>query len=129
MVTRTRKDGVGVDCRPRPLIATPLLVLALEDVVDLEHLGLARKLDPDIAQDRHEAVAERVELLLRARLSGARREVPAGPGFARPKPKARRSLRDEARLGRCMEPHSETGLRHTPVRELWNLPFVLEVAT
>jgi len=27
-----------------------------------------------------------------------------------------------------MEPHSEPGLRQTPVRELWNLPFVREVA-
>lgn len=39
--------------------------LALENVVDLKHFGLARKLDPDIVQHGHEALTERVELLLR----------------------------------------------------------------
>ena len=38
-------------------------VLALDDVFDLERLGLARKLDPNVLQRRHEALAERVELL------------------------------------------------------------------
>src|SRR4029079_829843 len=40
-------------------------VLALENAVDLEHFGLARKLDPDVLQHRHEALTERVELLFR----------------------------------------------------------------
>jgi len=40
------------------------IVLALEDVVDLEHLGLTR-LDPNVFQHRHEALAERFELLPR----------------------------------------------------------------
>jgi hypothetical protein len=40
------------------------IVLALDDVVDLEHLGLTG-LDPNVFQHRHEALAERVELLLR----------------------------------------------------------------
>src|SRR5512133_221795 len=38
-------------------------VLALDDVFDLERLRLARKLDPYVLQHRHEALAERVELL------------------------------------------------------------------
>jgi hypothetical protein len=33
--------------------------------VDLEHLGLARKLDPNNLRHRHETLAERVELLAR----------------------------------------------------------------
>src|SRR6266496_3138300 len=40
-------------------------LLPPDDVVDLEHLGLARKLDPDVLQHRHETLAERVELLSR----------------------------------------------------------------
>src|SRR5438270_7866040 len=40
-------------------------VLALDDVVDLEHLGLARKLDPDVLKHWHKALTERVELLAR----------------------------------------------------------------
>ena len=40
------------------------IVLALDDVVDLEHLGLTR-LDPNVFQHRHEALAERFELLPR----------------------------------------------------------------
>src|SRR5437868_14101108 len=40
------------------------IVLALDDVVDLEHLGLTR-LDPDVLQHRHQALAEGVELLAR----------------------------------------------------------------
>ena len=40
------------------------IVLALEDVVDLEHLGLTR-LDPNVLQHRHEALAERFELVPR----------------------------------------------------------------
>src|SRR5947208_16817881 len=38
------------------------IVLALEDVVDLEHLGHTR-LDPNVFQHRHEALAARFELL------------------------------------------------------------------
>jgi len=38
-------------------------VLTLDDVVDLKHLGLARKLDPNVLQHRHEPLTERVELL------------------------------------------------------------------
>ena len=37
--------------------------LALGDVVDLENLRITRELDPNIAQHRHEELAERVELL------------------------------------------------------------------
>jgi hypothetical protein len=37
--------------------------LALDDVVNLEHLGRARKLNPNVLQHWHEALAERVELL------------------------------------------------------------------
>src|SRR6266540_3782968 len=48
----------------RPLLVTRS-VLALDDVVDLEHLGLARKLDPDVLKHWHEALTERVELLAR----------------------------------------------------------------
>ena len=39
-------------------------VLALDDVFDLERLGLARKLDPNVLQHRHQTLTERVELLL-----------------------------------------------------------------
>src|SRR5256885_2593962 len=39
--------------------------LALDDVVDLEHLGLARELDANVGQYRHQTLAERVELLPR----------------------------------------------------------------
>src|SRR5207344_7678 len=37
----------------------------LDEVLNLEHLGLARELDTDVRQDRHEAVTERLELLSR----------------------------------------------------------------
>src|SRR6185503_21252022 len=40
-------------------------LLAPDDVVDLELLGLARKLDPYIGQHRHEVLPECVELLAR----------------------------------------------------------------
>ncbi len=51
--------------RSRPTSPGPRALrerLALLDVVRLEHLGRARKLDPDLLQQRHEALAERVEL-------------------------------------------------------------------
>src|SRR5438105_6022753 len=48
-----------------PALARYAIVLALDDVVDLEHLGLARKLDPDVLKHWHEALTERVELLAR----------------------------------------------------------------
>lgn len=38
-------------------------VLALDDVFDLERLGLARKLNPNVLQHRHDVLAERLELL------------------------------------------------------------------
>src|SRR6185436_1347471 len=46
---------------PRSL---PLGFLTPDDVVDLEHLGRAR-IDPNVLQDRHEALSERIELRLR----------------------------------------------------------------
>src|SRR5436190_3125773 len=46
---------------PRSL---PLGFLAADDVVDLEHLGRAR-VDPNVLQDRHEALTEGIELCLR----------------------------------------------------------------
>jgi hypothetical protein len=59
-----REHPIPPFVRPvRPLRATRL-VLALDDVVDLEHLGLTR-LDPNVLQHRHEALTERVELLPR----------------------------------------------------------------
>ena len=39
--------------------------LALDDVVDLEHLGLAREFDPNVGQYRPQCLAECVELLAR----------------------------------------------------------------
>src|SRR5215211_6240868 len=48
----------------RPLLVTRVL-LALDDVVDLKPLGLARKLDANVLQHRHQALTERVELLAR----------------------------------------------------------------
>src|SRR6266566_4792990 len=42
----------------------PVYVLALDDVVDLQNLGLTW-LDADVLQHRHETLTERVELLLR----------------------------------------------------------------
>src|SRR5437867_2537945 len=48
-----------------PALARYAIVLALDDVVDLEHLRLARKRDPDVPQHWHEALTERVELLAR----------------------------------------------------------------
>src|SRR5215210_6196039 len=47
----------------RPVRPLPLRdqSLALDDVVDLKHLRLAR-LDPNLFQDRHEALTERLEL-------------------------------------------------------------------
>ena len=38
---------------------------ARDDVVELEHLGLALELDANVAQDRHQTLTERIELLLR----------------------------------------------------------------
>src|ERR1051326_5058227 len=40
------------------------IVLALDDVVDLQHLGLTR-LDSNVLQHRHQLLAEGVELLAR----------------------------------------------------------------
>src|SRR6185295_1773747 len=39
--------------------------LALDDVVDLEHLGLTLELDPNVVQHRLQSLTERVELLAR----------------------------------------------------------------
>src|SRR6188474_2768708 len=39
------------------------LARALDDVVDLEHLGLGCELDPDVVEHRHQALLERIELL------------------------------------------------------------------
>src|SRR6266576_2186456 len=52
--------------------------LALDDVVDLEHLGLASKLDPQVLQQRHQALAERIEVLARVP-DLADSEVPVRP--------------------------------------------------
>src|SRR3954470_11856092 len=48
-----------------PALALRDLFLALDDVVDLEHLGLARKLDSNVLQHRHEALSKCIELLSR----------------------------------------------------------------
>jgi hypothetical protein len=65
---RTSPKHPGANPRLRTRLVRPpdrqAIVLALDDVVDLEHLGLTR-LDPNVFQHRHEALAERVELLLR----------------------------------------------------------------
>ena len=47
------------DCQ-RPKV----LLLALDDVVNLEDLWLARELDSNIRQNRHQDAAVRLELLL-----------------------------------------------------------------
>jgi hypothetical protein len=37
--------------------------LGLDDVVDVDDLGLTGQFDPDLTQNRHQALTERVELL------------------------------------------------------------------
>src|SRR3954465_4246212 len=65
---RTSLKQPGADPRLRysgsPAPDRQAIVLALDDVVDLEDLGLTG-LDPSVFQYRHEALAERVELLPR----------------------------------------------------------------
>src|SRR5437763_266421 len=61
--SKTESPPLRFAPRVRPLLVTRS-GLALDDVVDLEHLGLPR-LDPDLVQHRHEALTERVELLAR----------------------------------------------------------------
>jgi hypothetical protein len=56
-----REEGLA----KRLATLAPLGRLALLDVVDLEDLRLAGKLDPGLGQHRHEALTERLELLPR----------------------------------------------------------------
>src|SRR3954468_7061679 len=69
---RNDKAHAGADVRMGRLSrerlgrsARSCLVLALDDVVDLEHLGLAFELDPSVLEHRHQTLAEGVELLAR----------------------------------------------------------------
>src|SRR4051794_6577545 len=62
--TKRGKSTASVWLRqPGPCVTRS--VLALDDVVDLEHLGLARKLDSNVLQHRHEALSKCIELLSR----------------------------------------------------------------
>ena len=53
---------IAVTCGSNPTLRSAARGLAGDGVMNLEDLGFAGELDPDLGEDRHQPLAERIEL-------------------------------------------------------------------